>query len=185
VAWAWRRPARRKASQHISPRSPPPSLAVRHGPTDFHPFDGPSGAQLRPQWEALHDKAETLWRPESRVVSQDGMGTIAEVQRAYCRHLAQACTTVRRTVSVLASDSSAVPAAPHQPGWIPSHSQELLNSRAESSRLPFDTAWASPSSPSMPPPCSAAAESPHTAQTPTKACDATPSLHKLRCAMTS
>jgi hypothetical protein len=65
-------------------------LAMRHGPAEFHPFDGPSGAQLRPQWEGLHDKAETLWRPEDWVVSPDSMGTIAEAQRAYCRHSAQA-----------------------------------------------------------------------------------------------
>jgi hypothetical protein len=67
-------------------------LAMRHGPAGFCPFDGPSGAQLRPQWEGLHDKAETLWRPKDRVVSQDSMGTIAEAQRAYCRHSAQART---------------------------------------------------------------------------------------------
>jgi hypothetical protein len=69
----------------------PTQLAMRHWPTEFRPFDGPSGAQLRPQWEGLHDKAETLWRPDDRVVSQDSMGTIAEAQRAYCRHSAQAC----------------------------------------------------------------------------------------------
>jgi hypothetical protein len=39
-------------------------LAVRHGPTEFCPFDGPSSAQLCLQWEALHDQADTLWRPE-------------------------------------------------------------------------------------------------------------------------
>jgi hypothetical protein len=41
-------------------------------------------------WEGLHDKAETLWRPEDKMVSQDSMGTIAEAQRAYCWHSAQA-----------------------------------------------------------------------------------------------
>jgi hypothetical protein len=65
-------------------------LAMRRGPAEFRPFDGPSGAQLCLQWEGLHDKAETLWRPEDRVVSQDSMGTIAEAQRAYCQHSAQA-----------------------------------------------------------------------------------------------
>jgi hypothetical protein len=65
-------------------------LAMYHGPAEFRPFDGPSGAQLRPQWEGLHDKAETLWRPEDRVVSQDSTGTIVEAQRAYCRHSTQA-----------------------------------------------------------------------------------------------
>jgi hypothetical protein len=59
-------------------------LAMHHGPAEFRPFDGPSGAQLRPQWEGLHDKAETLSRQEDRVVSQDSMGTIAKAQRAYC-----------------------------------------------------------------------------------------------------
>jgi hypothetical protein len=52
-------------------------------------------------------------------------------------------------ICVLAPDSSATPATPHQPGWIPSRSQELLKSRWESSRLPSDSA--SPSCPSMPP----------------------------------
>jgi hypothetical protein len=65
-------------------------LAMCHGPEGFRPFDGPSGAQLRPQWEGLHEKAETLWQPEDRVVSQDSMGTIAEAQCAYCRHSTQA-----------------------------------------------------------------------------------------------
>jgi hypothetical protein len=63
---------------------------MRDGPAEFRQFDGPSSAQLRPQWEGWHDKAETLWRPEDWVVSQDSMGTIAEAQRAYCRHSAQA-----------------------------------------------------------------------------------------------
>jgi hypothetical protein len=38
--------------------------------------------------QALHDKVDTLWLTESQVVSQD---TIAEAQRAYCRHPAKAC----------------------------------------------------------------------------------------------
>jgi hypothetical protein len=57
-------------------------LAMRRGPAEFRPFDGPSGAQLCLQWEGLHDTAETLWRPEDRELSQDSMGTIAEAQRA-------------------------------------------------------------------------------------------------------
>jgi hypothetical protein len=99
-------------------------LAMRRGPAEFRPFNGPSGAQLCLQWEGLHDKAETLWRPEDRVISQDSMGTIAEA---------------RRTVRVLAPASSAVPAAPHLPGWISSRSQEPSSSRAGSSRLPPTT----------------------------------------------
>jgi hypothetical protein len=63
---------------------------MRRGPAEFRPFDGPSGAQLCLQWKGLHDTAETLWRPEDQEVSQDSMGTIAEAQRAYCRHSAQA-----------------------------------------------------------------------------------------------
>jgi hypothetical protein len=35
-------------------------LAMRHEPAEFRPFDGPSGAQLCPQWEGLHDKAGRL-----------------------------------------------------------------------------------------------------------------------------
>jgi hypothetical protein len=65
-------------------------LAMWHGLIEFCPFVGPSGAQLRLRWEALHDKADTLWRPESQVVSQDSIGTIVKAQRAYCRHSAQA-----------------------------------------------------------------------------------------------
>jgi hypothetical protein len=57
-------------------------LAMGHGPTDFRSVDGPSGAQLGPKWEALHDKADTLRRPEFQVVSQDSMCTIAGAQRA-------------------------------------------------------------------------------------------------------
>jgi hypothetical protein len=54
---------------------------MRHGPAEFRSFHCPSGAQLRPQWGGLHDKADILWRLEDRVVSQDSMGTIAEAQR--------------------------------------------------------------------------------------------------------
>jgi hypothetical protein len=64
--------------------------AMCHGPAEFRPFDGPSGAQLSPQWEALHDTAGALWRPEFRTVSQDSIGTIAGAQRAFGRHSAQA-----------------------------------------------------------------------------------------------
>jgi hypothetical protein len=53
-------------------------LAMPHGPIGFRPFDGPNSAQLRPQWEAMHGKADTLCWPESRVVSQDSMGTIVD-----------------------------------------------------------------------------------------------------------
>jgi hypothetical protein len=73
-------------------------LAMRRGPAEFRPFDGPSDAQFCLQWEGLHDTAEALWRPEDREVSQDSMGTIAEAQHAYCRHSAQA-----RTDALLAS----------------------------------------------------------------------------------
>jgi hypothetical protein len=155
---------------------------MRHGPSVFPP-----------QWDALHDKTETLWRLENRVVSQDSMGTIAEAQRAYCRRSAQVRADALldslqdgwRTVRVLAPHSSAVPAAQHLPGWIPSRSQEPLNSRVGSSRLLSDTASASPSCPSMPPPCSAAAEPHSTARTPTTTCDAPPLPHISSCAMIS
>jgi hypothetical protein len=56
-------------------------LAMCNGPTEFRLFDGLINAQLHLQWEALHDKADNLWGPESRVVSQDSMGTIVEAQR--------------------------------------------------------------------------------------------------------
>jgi hypothetical protein len=62
-----------------------------HGPIELRPLDSPSGAQLRQQREALHDKANTLQRPEFRAGSQDSMGTIRKAQRTYCWHSAQAC----------------------------------------------------------------------------------------------
>jgi hypothetical protein len=100
-----------------------------HGPIELRPLDSPSGAQLRQQWEALHDKANTLRRPESRVVSQDSMGAPSRKHSALTAGILlklaptacwPPCMTARRTVSVLGPDSSAKPAAPHQPGWIPS-----------------------------------------------------------------
>jgi hypothetical protein len=45
---------------------------------------------MLPSSKYVYDKADTRWRSESRVVSQDSMGTITEAQRAYCRHSAQA-----------------------------------------------------------------------------------------------
>jgi hypothetical protein len=65
-------------------------LAMRHRPTEFRPLDVPNSAQLCLKWEAFHGKANTLWRLEIQVVSQDSIGTIAKEQHAYCRHLAQA-----------------------------------------------------------------------------------------------
>jgi hypothetical protein len=40
--------------------------------------------------EKLYIYYISLWMPEDRAVSQDSMGTIAEAQRAYSRHSAQA-----------------------------------------------------------------------------------------------
>jgi hypothetical protein len=40
---------------------------------DFRSSNGPDSARLHPQCEALHDKADTMCRPESRVVSKDSM----------------------------------------------------------------------------------------------------------------
>jgi hypothetical protein len=65
-------------------------LAMRGGPTQFRPFHGPSGEQLRPLWETLHDTAIGLWPPEDREASPDTMGIIAEAQRALSQHSAQA-----------------------------------------------------------------------------------------------
>jgi hypothetical protein len=60
----------------------------------FRPFDRPSGEQLRPLWETLHDMymytAVGLWPPEDREASPDTMGIIAEGQRALSRPSAQA-----------------------------------------------------------------------------------------------
>jgi hypothetical protein len=56
----------------------------------LRPFDGPSGEQLRPRWETLHNTAVGLWPPEDREASPGTMGIIAEAQRALSRHSAQA-----------------------------------------------------------------------------------------------
>jgi hypothetical protein len=63
--------------------------AIREGPEAFRPFDGPSGALLRPQWEALHEGAGDLWKPELREVIPDRLGLIAEAQGTYMRHAAK------------------------------------------------------------------------------------------------
>jgi hypothetical protein len=65
-------------------------LAMQGGPTQLRPFDGPSGEQLRPLWETLHDTAVGLWPPEDHEASPDTMGIIAEAQRAFSRHSSQA-----------------------------------------------------------------------------------------------
>jgi hypothetical protein len=62
---------------------------------------------------------------------------------------------------------------------IPSCSQELLNSRAKSSRLPSDTPRPRHPAPQRP---HRAVGPPYTAWTLTTACDAPLSLHSLRCA---
>jgi hypothetical protein len=64
-------------------------VAMREGPEAFQPFDGPSGALLRPQWEALHEGAGELWKPELREVNPDFPGHITEAQGTYTRHAAQ------------------------------------------------------------------------------------------------
>jgi hypothetical protein len=40
---------------------------MREGPEAFWPFDGPSGALLWPQWEALHEGAGDLWKRKAPV----------------------------------------------------------------------------------------------------------------------
>jgi hypothetical protein len=54
-------------------------------PEAFRPFHGPSGDVLRPQWEALHDGARDLWRPDAREAGPDSLGTIAAGQSANSR----------------------------------------------------------------------------------------------------
>jgi hypothetical protein len=51
-------------------------------PKAFRPFNGPSGNVLCPQWEALHDGARHLWRPDIRQVGPNSLGTIAAAQSA-------------------------------------------------------------------------------------------------------
>jgi hypothetical protein len=84
----------------------------------------------------MHGKAGTLWQPEFHVVNEGGLGAIADAQRAFRWLSARAgadallwppCRAAQKTVCVREPGSSAVPAAPHLPGWIPSRSPELLN----------------------------------------------------------
>jgi hypothetical protein len=125
-------------------------LAMRHGPTEFRPFDGPSGAQLCPQWEGLHDKAETLRRPEDLVVSQDSMETIAEAQRAYCGHSAQApADALLASLHVGTEDSKRARARLLSCACCPASAwldtlplSRALELKTWSSRLPSDTASA-------------------------------------------
>jgi hypothetical protein len=65
-------------------------IAMRSGPEAFRPFSGPSGEVLRPQWEALHDVAGALWKPELKDVHPDRLGHIAEAQGVFSRHESQA-----------------------------------------------------------------------------------------------
>jgi hypothetical protein len=55
---------------------------MHRGPEAFTPFHGPSGDVLRPQWEALHDGARYLWRPDAREAGPDSLGTIAISRRS-------------------------------------------------------------------------------------------------------
>jgi hypothetical protein len=73
-------------------------LAMRSGPEAYQPFHGPSAEELTPLWEAMHDAAAGLWRPEFREVGPRSMGTIAEAQSMLSRYSAQA-----RAASLLAS----------------------------------------------------------------------------------
>jgi hypothetical protein len=45
-------------------------IAMRSGPEEFRPFDGPSGDVLRPQWEALHSEVGELWKLELKEVDR-------------------------------------------------------------------------------------------------------------------
>jgi hypothetical protein len=64
--------------------------AMRCGPEAFSLPHGPSGDVLCPQWEALHDGAQYLWRPDAHEADPDTLGTIAAVS-AISRHSAQFC----------------------------------------------------------------------------------------------
>jgi hypothetical protein len=54
--------------------------AMHRGPEAFRPFHGHSSDVLRPQWEALHDGAQYLWRPDAREAGPGCLGTIAAAQ---------------------------------------------------------------------------------------------------------
>jgi hypothetical protein len=53
------------------------------GPAAFRPFEGPIGAVLRPEWEALHDVAVGLWEPDQRLVDVASMITISRAQSTF------------------------------------------------------------------------------------------------------
>jgi hypothetical protein len=166
-------------------------LAMRRGPAEFRPFDDPSGAQRCLQWEGLHDTAETLWRPEDREVSQDSMGTIAEAQRAYCRHSAQAHADAllaslhngtedgKRARARLLSCACRPASA-----WLDtlplSRALELKSGEFQTA-LPHRLGLAILPLNAPTVQCSCGA----TARTPTTACDAPPLLHISCCAMIS
>jgi hypothetical protein len=139
--------------------------AMREGPEAFRPFDGPSGALLRPQWEALHDRgAGDLWKPELREVNPDRLGHIAEAKGTYPWHAAKLCFE-----ALLASydagseagkrDRARLLSCACRPasGWTLSRSCTPWRSRTEKYRLPCAIASASQCCLSTPRLCSAAA----------------------------
>jgi hypothetical protein len=65
-------------------------IAMRGGPEEFRPFDGPRGEVLRAQREALHSEAGDLWKPELKEVNPERLGHISEAQGVFARHEAQA-----------------------------------------------------------------------------------------------
>jgi hypothetical protein len=59
------------------------------GPAEFRPFEGLSGAQLRPAWQALHAECEDLWDAELSEVTDQDLPAIMDAQRAVGQHKAQ------------------------------------------------------------------------------------------------
>jgi hypothetical protein len=151
-------------------------FAMQGGPAAFWPFDRPSGEQLQPLLDTLHDTAEAIWPPEAREGSPDTMVVFAEAQHKLSQHSAQACAEALQasfppppqltTARGPGPNSSAAPAALPPPGWILSPPPEPYSSKAGSSTPASDTALASPCFPQMLPMCNVAAGPPSAAPTP-------------------
>jgi hypothetical protein len=60
--------------------------AMRHGPGEFRPFDGPILPHLQSLWEILHGGAAGLWPEETRALNSPLIcDVLPSAQREYSR----------------------------------------------------------------------------------------------------
>jgi hypothetical protein len=124
----------------------------------FWRVQGPSGQQLQPKWEALHDGGGDLWWQDTgkwtRVVlapsAPPSTSTPAMRQKIAPLPCWPHLTWPQRKANGLLPASSAAHAAPPPPGWTLSLLRGLWSSRARSSRRASATACVPPSWPPMP-----------------------------------